>query len=253
MTTRWLARGETQLPVDDDWLSDGERRYAESKSFTKRRVEFLIARWTLKQAAVLALSLPDARTSLALIEARHGSDGAPALHVGGRPAPFDISMTDRAGWAVSVIAPPGSGVGVDLELVEPRSAAFVTDYFTPVEQSLVAAATDAGGDGAALAANLIWSAKESALKVLHTGLRADTRSVEVGIDDIAAPEGSWSALRVTSADGERFAGWWRRTGSFVLTTCARVPLAAPQSLEHPPALDAATPAHAWLEQPIALR
>ena len=30
-------------------------------------------------------------------------------------------------------------------------------------------------------ANLIWSAKESALKVLRTGLRRDTRSVDVSL------------------------------------------------------------------------
>ena len=67
-------------------------------------------------------------------------------------------------------------VGCDLELVEPRSALFVRDYFTAAERERVAAAPAREHDELA---NLIWCAKESALKVLRTGLRRDTRSVEV--------------------------------------------------------------------------
>jgi len=61
-----------------------------------------------------------------------------------------------------------------------------------------------------LAATLIWSAKESALKALRTGLRADTRSVVVEVD---VPRGE---LSVTSADAE-MRGWWWVDGGFVHT------------------------------------
>jgi len=89
-----------------------------------------------------------------------------------------ISMTDRAGWAVCAIAPPGIEVGVDLELVESRSTLFVQDYFTDAERRV--ALTGESADP--LLTNLIWSAKESALKVLRTGLRRDTRSVEITLE-----------------------------------------------------------------------
>ena len=106
-------------------------------------------------------------------------DGAPAPFVDGRPAEAYLTMTDRADQAVCVVGPPGTRLGCDLELVEPRSDAFVSDYLTPAEQALVrSAATD---DGRALLANLVWCGKESALKVLRTGLRRDTRSVEVSL------------------------------------------------------------------------
>ena len=69
-------------------------------------------------------------------------------------------------------------VGCDLELVEPRTPGFVADFLTAAEQQSVASRPDPDA-----AANLIWSAKESALKVLQTGLRRDTRSVEVAVDE----------------------------------------------------------------------
>lgn len=250
----WLARAEHHVRSGAGWMSDGERAYAESKTFTKRRNEFIVARWTLKQAVAQLLTLPDDDATLARIEARHGSDGAPALHVDGEPAGFDISMTDRSGWAVSVIAPPGSGVGCDLELVEPRSPAFVRDYLTESEQQVVAAAARAlGPHGHSLAANLLWSAKESALKVLHTGLREDTRSVVVTLEPVhLAHEGDWAAMQVTTAAGERFDGWWCRTGQFILTTCARRPLPPPQSLDGA-GLSSAVPKETWQDFPLVAR
>lgn len=243
----WLARGEPSVPGGDAWLSDMERARAESLVYAKRRGEYLVARWTLKNTVARSLGLPVRDGVLATIEARHAPDGAPELYVAGAPAGRDVSLTDRAGWAVCVVAPGGSDVGVDLELVEPRSPAFVTDYLTDVEQQAVGDAVAAGvPDAVPLLANLLWSAKESALKVLRTGLRRDTRSVEVtGIDPAAVPE-RWSPLSVRTAEGETFSGWWRRSGDFVLTTCARATLGPPSSLDEPPALDGATPLHTWL-------
>lgn len=243
VASRWLARGEPHLPDGEEWLSDLERSWAARMRFPKRRQEFLVARWTLKQAVAQALGLPVDAASLARIEARHASDGAPELYVDGAAAAYDVTLTDRAGWAVCLLAPVGSAPGCDLELVEPRSAAFVQDYLTPAEQETFRAAADHGGGD--LVANLLWSAKESALKVLRTGLRRDTRSVEVTLDAFA-DEGVWSPLVVRTAEGESFDGWWRRSGPFLLTTCARRSLPEPVPLEVPPSLDTAEPLHTWL-------
>jgi hypothetical protein len=87
-----------------------------------------------------------------------------------------VSLTDRAGWAVCA-GDDSADIGCDLVLVEPRSDRFVEDYFVPSEQDLVHDPPfDASPD---LMANLIWSAKESGLRLLRTGLRRDTRSVQV--------------------------------------------------------------------------
>ncbi len=246
--SRWLARGEDHLPADDCWLSAGERARAADLRFTKRRTEYLVARWTVKQAVARVLGVSTDPPELARVEVRNATTGAPVAYWDGTPADLGISLTDRAGWAVCLVGPPSGAVGCDLELVEPRSPAFVQDYLTPAEQRAV---LDAGsGEVRPEAANLIWSAKESALKVLQTGLRRDTRSVEVNIDPGPARDG-WSALTIRSVDGAEFPGWWRRHGAFLLTVAFDSPCRPPESIEDPPALAAAIPTHSWLSRPVS--
>jgi 4'-phosphopantetheinyl transferase len=129
--------------------------------------------------------------------------------------------------------------------VEPRSEAFVRDYLTVAERRYVAAAADVTARN--LAANLVWSAKESGLKVLTTGLRRDTRSVE--ITATASVNDAWSHLTVRTVEGHEFLGWWRRFGEFILTVAAEEPLTPPTALEDPPLLDQAQPTHSWLQRP----
>ena len=91
----WLARGEEHLPGERSWLSRGEADYVESKRFTKRRSEFLVARWAAKQALARVLSTPSTLEGLRRIEVRHAA-----------------SAPGRAGWAAtwnsSNRAPTGS-------------------------------------------------------------------------------------------------------------------------------------------------
>ncbi len=241
---QWLARGEEHLPDDASWLSETEAAYAASKRFTKRRTEFLFARWTAKQALCSVLSLPSTPDVLRRLEVRHRPTGAPFACLDGAPAGLQISLTDRAGWAVCVLSEDPGRVGCDLELVEERSAAFVRDYLTAAEQRYVNSAADA--DARNLAANLIWSATESALKVLETGLRRDTRSVEI---TVAPATDGWAELSARSVQGEVFSGWWRRFGDFVLTVAGETALPAPRSLDALPLLLGARPTHSWLRQP----
>jgi 4'-phosphopantetheinyl transferase len=241
---RWLSQGEPHLPDGLGWLSARETERVERMAFTKRRVEFLLGRWTAKQAIARTHGLPSDQASLARIEVLHAPDGAPVPHLGGEPLLRRVSLTDRAGWAVCVVSPGGSEVGCDLELVEPRSPAFVRDYLTAGEAAVV----EAAGPDRDLLANLVWSAKESALKVLRTGLRRDTRSVEVNLDG-RAPDGGWSRLRVRAEEGREFAGWWARFGPFLLTVAAADEIPAPDPIDDPPALAGAGPIHSWLASP----
>ena len=142
--------------------------------------------------------------ALAGIEVRNAPSGAPYVCVDGTPIGVGVSISDRAGWAVCVTSPTGlPAVGCDLELVEPRSPGFVRDFLTVAEQHLVASC--AAGDERDAVTNLIWSAKESALKVLRVGLRRDTRTLEV---TPAAPRADgWGALTVQAVEGTVFSGW----------------------------------------------
>jgi 4'-phosphopantetheinyl transferase len=244
MLIRWLARGMRDVPESDDWLTPAESARLASLRFPKRRTEARLARWTAKAALTAALGLDDGAGTLAGIEIRAAATGAPEAFLGEEPAPAAVSLTDRADWAVCVVAPVDLAVGCDLELVEPRSDAFVRDWLTPAEQDLVRGA--AQGIERQLLANLVWSAKESALKALQTGLRRPTRSVEVDVVERMGQE-RWARLLVRSEEGLTFPGWWRRYGDFVLTCAARADCDAPVSLEDPPRLAGATPSHSWLD------
>jgi 4'-phosphopantetheinyl transferase len=231
------------VPADDAWLSPREAVWVARMRFPKRRSEFRLGRWTAKVALALYLGRGRSVGELGTIEIDRAPDGAPSPLVEGRPGEAYVTMTDRADQAVCLVGPPGAALGCDLELVEPRSDAFVGDYLTPAEQRLVAAAGDR--DARDLVANLVWCGKESALKVLRTGLRRDTRSVEVSFPE-GAGIGGWARLSVRAQEGTVFPGWWQRFGAFVLTVAATEPFAPPLPFLDPPGLATAVPAHAWL-------
>lgn len=234
--------------MTSEWLSPHEIRHLDSIVFTKRRSEYLNRRWAAKRAIATVLGLDD--SAFARIEVRHRESGAPYVQIDGQMASVDVSMSDRAGWAVCLVGPPGSTasgtLGIDLEVVESRSTAFVADFFTPAERELV-------GDLPTIeqrdeAANLIWSAKEAALKVQQVGLHVDTRTVEVSLDGGTRADG-WTAMTVSGSDGP-MPGWWRRDGVFLLTIVFAQPAPPPQRLSTGSDLAGATPEHTWVERPV---
>lgn len=177
--------------------------------------------------------------------AAHAVTGAPVRLSGVVPAGAAAPAVTGAPVQLSGAVPAGvaahqaPALGCDLELIEPRSAAFVRDYFTPAERAYVSG--QPAGARRDLAANLVWSAKESALKVLRTGLRLDTREVDVTVGEPAPEAGGWARLRVTDRHGAGLPGWWRTAGVFVLTVVAAAPTAAPAQLETPEPLATAEP------------
>ncbi len=252
MQNHWWAGHEDALPDGLDWLSAREQARLEGVRFTKRRTEYLLRRWVGKRAVAARLGLATDRTSLAGIEVLNRVTGAPYVSIGGAPASLEISLSDRAGCAVAVLGAAGSGsaLGVDLEVVESRSQGFVTDFLTRAEQEWVTG--EAAEDerlGRDAAANLVWSAKESALKVLRLGLRADTRWVEVAVAPHARDDG-WARLTATWRGGTVLPGWWRRDGVFLLTVVAAGDLEPPVALEGAADLTTARPVHSWLGRPL---
>ena len=251
---QWIACGEYQMPPGLDWISPRERARVDRLTFTKRRTEYLLRRYAGKRGVAATLGLDVDPQRLSRIELLNRPSGAPYVVVDGREGDLDVSLTDRAGSAVCLTGPGGalaSGtVGADLEIVEKRSEYFVNDYFTLPEQAYIHAQRDAAGqDGWDASANLLWSAKEAALKVLRVGLRADTRSVEVTLDLQARPDG-WAALSIAASSGEAFPGWWRRDGVYLLTLAARVPHQPPARLDGGSDLAHGIPTHSWIGRPL---
>lgn len=244
----WLAHGQHDPLTTFGWLSLHEREHLAAIRFTKRRDEYITRRWTAKRAVAAVLDMGRTPADLARIEIRHHATGAPFVQLDGEVIELDVSMTDRSGWAVSVVGSLGSRsagtVGIDLEVVEPRSARFVADYFTTAEREHVASLPPERHDEIA---NLIWSAKESALKVRRVGLRVDTRTVEVDLHGGTDVDG-WTPMTVNGVDGA-MPGWWRRCGVFLLTIAFAEASPPPQRLPASGNLDLATPIHSWVQSP----
>jgi 4'-phosphopantetheinyl transferase len=236
MNVYWLEQSEADVPQGDDWLSAAEKDHLSGLRVPKRRSDWLLGRWTAKLALSVYLNTPAQAPVMAKIEIRPAASGAPEIFIADRRAPAAISLSHCKGNALCTIAPVGTALGCDLELAEPRSDAFVADYFTAAEQALVARASAADRPGVV---TLLWSAKESALKALHKGLRLDTRSAIVSLPkgvELPKPEGktcatnsegalpqqrsTWQPLEVHCAGGEVFPGWWRQAGSLLRTLVA---------------------------------
>jgi len=243
---RWLSQGEGDVPAGLDWLADFEREHLGRMRFRKRRDDYLLGRWTAKHALALHLNMPLVPLKLAALEIRQAPGGAPFAAQSGARLPVEISISDRAGQATCALAPAGLALGCDLELIEPRSQPFVADYLTEAERDVVARTRDACEHD--LLANLLWSAKESTLKLLGTGLRRDTRSVEIRLAGDAAAAG-WRRLEAIAEEGENYPGWWRVFAPFVLTVVAHDAVEPPHALIEPPGLFGAQPSHSWMQAP----
>jgi 4'-phosphopantetheinyl transferase len=246
----WLAHGEHEFPSGTDWLSPREQAMLDGIRYTKRYVEFLTRRFTAKRALAAMLRHRDTASELARIEVRNHPGGAPYAVIDDEAAAIEVSMSDRAGWAVCLVGLRGDTpgpLGIDLELVEPRSDGFVEDFFTAAERDAVRALP--AGEARDEAANLIWSAKEAALKVMKVGLRADTREVEVTFERARGADG-WAAMTVTARGGAAFPGWWRRDGVFLLTIAGAEPRDPPALLAGSSDLGTAVPSHSWLSRPL---
>ena len=235
MNVYWLEQSETDVAAHDDWLSPRETVRLGTMRFAKRRADWRPGRWTAKGALASQLHLMFETEVFARLEILAGESGAPEVFVDGHASDLTTSLSHRAGRALCAVSSPSGALGCDLELVEPRSSAFVADYFSTEEQALVARACSP--NRAALIA-LVWSAKESALKALRTGLRLDTRSVIVHLDATSLGDGAnlpgedstvafrqfegrkWHPLSVGAENGERFQGHWQRAGNFLRTIVA---------------------------------
>jgi 4'-phosphopantetheinyl transferase len=233
MEVHWFEQSLADVSVQDDWLGPWESSHLQTLRFPKRRADWRLGRWTAKHAVAYDLRLPHNAEDLACIEIRPATSGAPEVFLDNEPANLAISISHRGGIAACAVATGGAMLGCDLEIVEPRSDAFVVDYFTAEEQALVGQFSEA--ERSALIA-LIWSAKESALKALRVGLRIDTRSLSVALDvpntavpnDVQprAPDSfpalphshpPWQALRVSYRSHHVFHGWWFRCADLLRT------------------------------------
>jgi 4'-phosphopantetheinyl transferase len=241
MNLYWLEQIEAQVPAENRWLSARETICLSGMRFAKRRADWRLGRWTAKHAVAACLNLPTDLPALANVEIRAASSGAPEVFLRDQPAQIAISLSHRVGTSLCTVGPLGNTFGCDLESVEPRSDAFVADYFTVNERALV---DRASGEERSLLTALIWSGKESALKALHLGLRLDTRDMCVSLADcwleqageelhnscpgrLATNRDGWRPFLVRHCNARVFGGWWRLQDGLVRTVVSDLPVGTP--------------------------
>lgn len=244
------------VPGDDGWLTPAEAAILGRFRFSKRAADWRLGRWVAK--AVVADTLrtgssgvgagdavdgPEAGDQRAParipdpqeIEILAGPGGVPRARIlapGAWPE-LSVSLSHAGGVGFAAAVVGARRLGCDVEEIAPRSEAFVSDYLTDAE----AAWARAGGAEREVRANLLWSAKESALKALGEGLRKDTRTVVVDVEgldgagtrtearrsarghdgEMERPEGAWRPLCVTAPDGLELVGWWTADGARMWT------------------------------------
>ncbi len=194
---------DRDVPESDGWLGPRERQCVQRFAVPPRLAAWKAGRWAAKRAVAECTGRGPAR-----VEILPAADGAPEAWVGNERVPVSVSLSHRDGVAVAVATPGAYDAGCDVELVEPRCAGFASDWFTTRECAAVEHAAPRARDELIA---LTWSAKESVLKALRTGLRVDTRRVEVSF--------AWEGFEA-DMEGRRIRGWWRSDGRFVITSAA---------------------------------
>ncbi|MDQ7785803.1 MAG: SDR family NAD(P)-dependent oxidoreductase, partial [Desulfomonilaceae bacterium] len=167
-----------------DALSEEESIEHRGMAVPKRAGEWLTGRIALKRSVQRLLEasgspVPAGRR----IRIVRDDWGKPAAELIERPGVSigDVSLSHSNGLALAAAADPRAfvGLGVDIEKVEPRSEAWIKDYFT--EEEIRAAGRD---DARWPALTRMWCLKEAVLKAMGTGLSFDLKDVCVArLDD----------------------------------------------------------------------
>jgi 4'-phosphopantetheinyl transferase len=239
MKVWWTEQIEADVPATNQWLSQREMIRLGKLRFAKRRTDWRLGRWTAKNAVASFLNRPKDLQALANIEILAAASGAPEVFVDQKDS-VTISLSHSCGAAVCAVAAPKIDLGCDLERIESRSEAFISDYLTIEEQAVVERTSN---EERPLLVTLLWSAKESALKALHVGLRFAANSMDAssigslsGRTQKLVPNSlslltpacaEWLPLRARSSSGQDFHGWWRHADQMVYTVVSSHPLSSP--------------------------
>jgi 4'-phosphopantetheinyl transferase len=228
-TVYWLLQRASDVPEADDWLSPAERDVLARFQVRKRRRDWRLGRWTAKRALVLAGAMAQSGVdpvSLLRLSIEPTDAGVPLARMDGKPAGWTISLSHSGENGLCVVTAGCVALGCDIETVGRHGEALVVDYFTASERAQV---LDAEGEDRSRRVTLIWSAKESALKALGTGLRTDTRDVDVALGAESRSGGTWQPLTVRTASS-LLEGWWQAVGECVMTLVADPPPNEPECL-----------------------
>lgn len=230
-TIYWTECTVVDVPADDDWLSARERARLHELTIPKRRRDWRLGRWSAKTAVRAVEVLERRDLDPADIEIGVLPSGAPHAYVGS--VDFNISISHCNGIGLCVVSRNEIPLGCDLETIEARDGSFITDYFTADEQARIRKAPNQMC--AQRMVSLFWSAKESALKALHLGLRCPLTHLTVSFDSSElfggsrthAPFSGWEPMLIRIQNHPMLGGWWSLTPHGILTISAAFGVHAP--------------------------
>ena len=191
-----------------DWLHPREIHFLKGLKFEKRRHDWLLGRWTAKDCVISFFEKKGIALSPSSFAILKKESGAPELFFEKSELNCQVSLSHRAGHAIAAVAPAGVAIGCDLEKVEPRSEAFLSDYFLERELAFLSPISPGEKD---VFSNLIWSVKEAVMKATGQGMKLHPRKIEVG--EIENGRG-WQALSVDTSS-VRFQGLWKVEGEMI--------------------------------------
>lgn len=216
------------------YLTAYERRACAGQRLAARRAQSACARvaakW-LRLELAAGRSAPLVALDAASLEAHPRADyldcaitgpggGAPRFEDGA----FALSLSHAGDLAAAAVT-TARAVGVDVERVEARAAAFAGEHFTPREREDLSRAAAPAVDPAALE-TLLWSAKEALYKTgaLALPARFSFRDIDVALppDGARLAQPSIRSLAIT-ARGRRFFGRAVLTRAFALVAAVPVP------------------------------
>ena len=144
-----------KIPPAEEFLTKTEMETYKAFKIDKRKKEWLGGRYALKMLACDLFNF-----GIKYIEVKNLASGKPVLLVpGGTKLP--VSITHRGPYAAAAIALTGQSIGVDIEVVEQRSPAWVKQCFDKKEISSKSASF----------LTELWAKKEAVLKFLGVGLK----------------------------------------------------------------------------------
>ena len=216
----WIIGHPQDVPDGDRWLSENERLAQQRYQVPSRRAQWRLGRATAKRALQAwvddgrhVIGAPDGvrsagsmtRAAQIGIVPRGRDDGFPVVEGLGE-APPALSLSHSGELALAAVADAGVALGVDLERVERRSAAFAIDWFAPSSLERIQQAEAARHDQLV---TLTWSVTEAALKSVGLGLRLDTREVAVRTTDPVPGGCGWGRADAVVSERTELRGWWR--------------------------------------------
>ena len=197
-----------QLAAPDDY-----RPLLPARADGPRQAQWLAGR-VLVQRMLAATALSDVLPTL-----QNDVAGRPFL-AGPGPAPA-VSLSHSGAWAAALLAPPGTPVGVDVEVVRDKAQRIARKFLNDAELAAVEFLTNSSSTVSTEQFSLLWSAKETLYKL--AGQRGIIFRQNLLLD---LPPGPWPAagelparLALGGAISRHCICYFQPADGYVLTHC----------------------------------